>query len=104
VSIQLARVNAVDGVVQDAVGSPVAHAGVVARDAQGESVDSAFTDASGRFRLRVAEKTSVDLFVYSTQPEPQALSGYTLLAQNEPRAVLRGIEAGASGVVIRVEK
>jgi protocatechuate 3,4-dioxygenase beta subunit len=104
VSIQLARVSTIEGVAQDASGASVAHIGVVARDAQGETVDSAFTDVSGRFRLRVAEKTTVDLFVFPTQPEPQALSGYTMLASAEPRAVLRGVQAGAHDVSVRVEK
>jgi len=104
VSIQLARVSTIEGIVEDAGESPVAYAGVVARDAQGEDVDSTFTDASGRFRVRVAEKATVDLFVYPTQPERQALSGYSMIASAEPRAVLHGIAAGARDVSIRVEK
>jgi RNA polymerase sigma-70 factor (ECF subfamily) len=101
VVIQLARAAEIRGIVLNADGSAAARAGVVARDARGLEVDSAFADADGRFRVKVAEGATADLFAYLTRKDERTVSGYAMIENAEPRASALAVAPGTSEVVLR---
>ncbi len=73
---------------------------VVAFDASSARVDQTVTDEKGTFRLRAAEGSTVELGAWPAKPDLQSFWGYSGDETSAPIAMLRGIRAGATDVVI----
>jgi hypothetical protein len=73
---------------------------IVAFDASSARVEWTVTDEKGGFRIRVAEGSTVELRAWPAKQDLQFFGGYRGDETAKPIAVLPGIRAGATDVVI----
>lgn len=100
VLVVLEAAEFVEGRVVDDGLRPVAFAGVTARSSTGAELDFAYTDAEGRFRLRVPLGEAVDLEACPSRMKDEKTR--TLDLQSDLRVVARSVRANAGPVELRL--
>jgi protocatechuate 3,4-dioxygenase beta subunit len=73
---------------------------IVAFDANAARIDQTVTDEKGAFRIRVADGATVELRAWPAKRDLQYFGGYSADETTKPIAVLPGIHAGATDVVV----
>jgi hypothetical protein len=73
---------------------------IVAFDATSARIDWTVTDEKGAFRIRAAEGSTLELRAWEAKRDPQSYWGYSGDETAAPFAVVQGVRAGATDVVI----
>jgi hypothetical protein len=73
---------------------------IVAFDANAARIDQTVTDETGAFKIRIAEGSTVELRAWPAKRDLQSFWGYLGDETTKPIAVIPGIRAGATDVVI----